>query len=74
MAVNAVTRFWLSMERDRAHNFYRTPSNFDFFREALIQASKYALSLKRQKPAAHLGPMLSEALFSWSSSLEIAKV
>jgi hypothetical protein len=61
------------MERDRAHNFYRTPSNFDFFREALIQAEN-ALSLKRQKPAAHLGPMLSEALFSWSSSLEIAKV
>jgi hypothetical protein len=73
VAVNAVTRFWLSMERDRAHNFYRTPSNFDFFREALIQAEN-ALSLKRQKPAAHLGPMLSEALFSWSSSLEIAKV
>ena len=73
MAVNAVTRFWLSMERDRADNFYRTPSNFDFFREALIQAEN-ALSLKRQKPAAHLGPMLSEALFSWSSSLEIAKV
>ena len=73
MAVNAVTRFWLSMERDRAHNFYRTPFNFDFFREALIQAEN-ALSLKRQKPAAHLGPMLSEALFSWSSSLEIAKV
>ena len=73
MAVNAVTRFWLSMERDRAHNFYRTPFNLDFFREALIQAEN-ALSLKRQKPAAHLGPLLSEALFSWSSSLEIAKV